>query len=136
MEKFAHGGAFCFAVLKSRRFVGIADASFEDAADGISEFSDRMSAAHKQKVKGVEETMEIAEKHELAWDSNRFSFKDDDDFLLPGNSKLDVMTSGETAPSGKMELSEPRIDRSRSVGTSKASGGQNLMDLHFAYSDI
>ncbi|KAG2572190.1 hypothetical protein PVAP13_7KG158900 [Panicum virgatum] len=107
-------------VLNSRRFVGIADASFEDAADGISEFSDRMSAAHKQKVKGVEETMEIAENHELAWDSNRFSFEDDDDFLLPGNSKLDVMTSGETAPSGKMELSEPRIDRSRSVGTSKA----------------
>jgi len=107
-------------VLKSRRFVGIADASFEDAADGISEFGDRLSAAHKQKVKGVEETMEIAEKHELAWDSNRFSFKDDDDFLLPGNSKLDATTSGETALSAKMGLSEPRIDRSRSVGTSKA----------------
>ncbi|XP_039817992.1 protein PSK SIMULATOR 1-like isoform X2 [Panicum virgatum] len=107
-------------VLKSRRFVGIADASFEDAADGISEFGDRLSAAHKQKVKGVEETMEIAEKHELAWDSNRFSFKDDDDFLLPGNSKLDATTSGETALSAKMGLSEPRIDGSRSVGTSKA----------------
>ncbi|PAN38181.1 hypothetical protein PAHAL_7G152700 [Panicum hallii] len=106
-------------VLKSRRFVGIADASFEDAADGISEFSDTMSAAHKQKVKGVEETMEIAEKQELAWDSNLLSFKDDD-FLLPGNSKLHAMTSGETVLSGKMGLSEPRIDRSRNVGTRKA----------------
>ncbi|CAL5016943.1 unnamed protein product [Urochloa decumbens] len=107
----------CYA-LKSRRFVAIADASFEDAADGGSGFGDRMSAANKQNVKGAEETMEFVEKQELAWNSNLLSLKDDD-FLLPGSSKLNGPTSGETALSGKMGLSGPRIDRSGSVGTSK-----------------
>nr|CAB3484545.1 unnamed protein product [Digitaria exilis] len=36
-------------VMKSRRFVGIADSSFEDAADGIGEFGERMSASHNHK---------------------------------------------------------------------------------------
>lgn len=108
-----------FAVMKSRRFVGIADSSFEDAADGIGE---RMSASHSEKVKGVEGTMDIVENQDLAWNSNLLSFEDDD-FLLYGSSKLQPSTSGETDLSGKMGLSEPRIDRSRSVGTSKASGG-------------
>ncbi|OEL25560.1 hypothetical protein BAE44_0013421 [Dichanthelium oligosanthes] len=115
----------CYVLKSRRRFVGIADASFEDAADGISEFGDRMSATHKQEVKGAEGTMETVEKQELAWNSNLLSLKDDD-FLLPGSSKLYAPTSGETAVSGKMGLSELRLDRSGSVGTSKASGGYNF----------
>jgi hypothetical protein len=79
-----------------------------------------MSSADKQKVKGVEETMEFVEKPEVAWNSNLLSFEDDG-FLLPGSSKLHALTSGETALSGKVGLSETRIERSGSVGTSKAS---------------
>ncbi|CAO2035067.1 unnamed protein product, partial [Urochloa humidicola] len=77
-----------------------------------------MNSANKQKVKSVEETMEFVEKQELAWNSDLLSLKDDD-FLLPGSSKWHAPTSGETALSGKMGLSEPRIARSGSVGTSK-----------------
>ncbi|XP_062225677.1 uncharacterized protein LOC133924246 [Phragmites australis] len=105
-------------VLKSRRFVGIADAGFEDAADGISEFCEAMSLAHKQKVKGVEETVEMEEKQELSWDCNVLLSKDDD-FLLPGSSKLHASASGGAALSGKMGLFESRTDRSGSKGTSK-----------------
>nr|CAB3487082.1 unnamed protein product [Digitaria exilis] len=122
-------------VMKSRRFVGIADSSFEDAADGIGEFGERMSASHNHKVKGVEGTMGIVEKQDLAWNSNLLSFEDDD-FLLSGSSKLHASTSGETALSGKMGLSEPTIDRSRSVGTSKASCGHNFNGFSFRMEEL
>ncbi|KAL6650595.1 hypothetical protein ACP70R_009520 [Stipagrostis hirtigluma subsp. patula] len=105
-------------VLKSRRFVGIADASFEDAADGIHEFGDTRSPAHEQKAKGVEGTVEMEEKQGLSWKSNMFSCKDDD-FLLPGSHKLQASTSEGAALSGKMGFSESRRDRSGSNGTKK-----------------
>lgn len=93
-------------MLKSRRFVGIADARFEDVADGIAEFPDTTSLANKQKVSGVGETME--EKQDSASQSNLFSSKDDD-FLLSRDSIL----------SGKMVSSESRTDRSAKTETGK-----------------
>jgi len=106
----------CYA-LKSRRFVAIADAGFEDAADGDTDFGDTMSLAHKEKV--VEETVEMEEEEQgLVWKSNQLPYKDDDDFdfVLPGSSKQRASTSGEMPLSGKMD---PRLDRSGSNGTSK-----------------
>ncbi|XP_062184987.1 protein PSK SIMULATOR 1-like isoform X2 [Phragmites australis] len=105
-------------VLRSRRFVGIADAGFEDAADGLSELGDTMSLPHKhkQKTKGVEESMEM-EKQDLSWKSSMLHSMDDD-FLLPEASKLHASTSEGSALSGKMGLSESRTDRP-SNGTSK-----------------
>lgn len=106
----------CYA-LKSRRFVAIADAGFEDAADGASDFGDTMSLVHKQKA--VEETVEMEEEEQgFVWKSNLLPYKDEDDFVLPGSSKQHASTSGEreTTLSGKMD---PRIDRSGSNGTSK-----------------
>ncbi|KAF8762544.1 hypothetical protein HU200_009318 [Digitaria exilis] len=120
-------------VMKSRRFVGIADSSFEDAADGIGEFGERMSASHNHKVKGVEGTMGIVEKQDLAWNSNLLSFEDDD-FLLSGSSKLHASTSGETALSGKMGLSEPTIDRQTTrvgsvLGTASIAGFGKAVEI-------
>jgi hypothetical protein len=81
-----------------------------------------MSLAHKQKV--VKETVEMEEEQEFVWKSNLLPYKDDDAFVLPESSKEEyASTSGDTAPSGKMD---PRIERSGSNGTSKASGGQKV----------
>lgn len=124
LENLAHGDFYCSAALKSRRFVAIADAGFEDAADGDTDFGDTMSLAHKEKV--VEETVEMEEEEQgLVWKSNQLPYKDDDDFdfVLPGSSKQRASTSGEMPLSGKMD---PRLDRSGSNGTSKASGGQKV----------
>jgi hypothetical protein len=129
LENFAHGDFYCSAALKSRRFVAIADAGFEDAADGASDFGDTMSLVHKQKV--VEETVEMEEEEQgFVWKSNLLPYKDEDDFVLPGSSKQHASTSGEreTTLSGKMD---PRIDRSGSNGTSKASGGQKVNSFSF-----
>ena len=128
LGNFAHGD-FCYsAVLKSRRFVAIADAGFEDAADGASDFGDTMSLAHKHKV--VAETVEMEEEQGFLWKSSLLPYKDEDDFVLPGSSKQHASTSGEreTTLSGKMD---PRIDRSGSNGTSKASGGQKVNSFSF-----
>lgn len=129
LENFAHGDFYCSAALKSRRFVAIADAGFEDAADGASDFGDTMSLVHKQKA--VEETVEMEEEEQgFVWKSNLLPYKDEDDFVLPGSSKQHASTSGEreTTLSGKMD---PRIDRSGSNGTSKASGGQKVNSFSF-----
>lgn len=83
-----------------------------------------MSLAHKQKV--VEETVEMGEEQGFVWRSNLLPYKDDeDDFVLPGSNRQHASTSGEreTPLSGKMD---PRIDRSGSNGTSKASGVQKV----------
>ena len=115
-------------MLKSRRFVAIADAGFEDAVDGASDFGDTTSLVHKQKV--VEETVEMEEEQGFLWKSSLLPYKDVDDFVLPGSSKQHASTSGEreTTLSGKMD---PRIDRSGSNGTSKASGGQKVNSFSF-----
>ncbi|AQK43718.1 OSJNBa0088K19.7-like protein [Zea mays] len=111
--------------LKSRRSVAIAGAGFEDAAEGASDLGDTMSLARKQKV--VKETVEMEEEQEFVWKSNLLPYKDDDAFVLPESSKEEyASTSGDTAPSGKMD---PRIERSGSNGTSKASGGQKVPRL-------
>jgi hypothetical protein len=102
-------------------FVAVADAGFEDAVDGASDFGDTMSLAHKQKVVG--ETVETEEEQEFVWKSSLVSYKDDGDSVLPGSSKQHASTSGETPLPGKMN---PRIDRSGSNETSKASGGQKV----------
>ncbi|PWZ46034.1 hypothetical protein Zm00014a_028154 [Zea mays] len=101
--------------LKSRRSVAIADAGFEDAADGAGDLGGTMSLARKQKV--VKETVEMEEEQEFVWKSNLLPYKDDDAFVLPESSKEEyASTSGDTAPSGKMD---PRMERSGSNGTSK-----------------
>ncbi|PWZ46033.1 hypothetical protein Zm00014a_028154 [Zea mays] len=74
-----------------------------------------MSLARKQKV--VKETVEMEEEQEFVWKSNLLPYKDDDAFVLPESSKEEyASTSGDTAPSGKMD---PRMERSGSNGTSK-----------------
>ncbi|GJN02906.1 hypothetical protein PR202_ga20298 [Eleusine coracana subsp. coracana] len=103
-------------VLKSRRLVGVADVGFDDAADGVSEFSDKMSLAHEQKVQGIAETMKMDGKQNLSWKASMLSSQDDD-FLLPGSSKLHTSTSEGTAFSGKMGLSESRTHKSGSNGS-------------------
>lgn len=120
VENFARGDSCCFsfAALKSRRLVAIADAGFVDAADGTSDFGDRMSLAHRQKV--GEEAVEMEE--EFVWKSSLLSYEDDD-LALPVSSKQHASTSGETALSGKID---PGMDRSGSNGTSKASGEQKV----------
>jgi hypothetical protein len=122
LENLAHVDFCCSAALKSRRSVAIAGAGFEDAAEGASDLGDTMSLARKQKV--VKETVEMEEEQEFVWKSNLLPYKDDDAFVLPESSKEEyASTSGDTAPSGKMD---PRIERSGSNGTSKASGGQKV----------
>ncbi|TVU14469.1 hypothetical protein EJB05_37939 [Eragrostis curvula] len=115
-------------VLKSRRFAGIADVGFEDAADDVSEFSDKMNPAYEQKVQSIAETMKMEEKQNSRWKSSKLSSKDDD-FLLPGSSKMHTSTSEGTSFSGKMGLSESKTHKSRSNGTSNAIGGQKVPRL-------
>jgi hypothetical protein len=83
-----------FAVLKSRRSVGVADASFYDSADGISELPDTIDLAHKHKVSGAGE----ATMDDLEFGSQTFMMSaKDDGFLFPGSSKLHESTSEGTA---------------------------------------
>ncbi|CAD6260850.1 unnamed protein product [Miscanthus lutarioriparius] len=116
----------CYA-LKSRRFVAIADAGFEDAADGASDFGDTMSLAHKHKV--VAETVEMEEEQGFLLKSSLLPYKDEDDFVLPGSSKQHASTSGEreTTLSGKMD---PRIDRLGSMlGTASMAGFGKAVEI-------
>lgn len=99
MENLAHVDFCCSAALKSRRSVAIADAGFEDAADGAGDLGGTMSLARKQKV--VKETVEMEEEQEFVWKSSLLSYKDDGDSVLPGSSKQHASTSGETPLPGK-----------------------------------
>ncbi|KAL5214912.1 hypothetical protein ABZP36_004064 [Zizania latifolia] len=122
-------------MMKSRRFVGIVDAWPLDVADGISEFPDTMSVAHKQMANGVDENM--VGKLELAGQSNLFSSKDDD-FVLPGSSKLGTSTSEEIALPGKQGSSEPdrpvnngasKVPRLRVLGTAGMAGFGKAVEI-------
>jgi hypothetical protein len=88
---FCYGDFYCSAALKSRRFVAVADAGFEDAVDGASDFGDTMSLAHKQKVVG--ETVETEEEQEFVWKSSLLSYKDDGDSVLPARINIRRDTS-------------------------------------------
>ncbi|KAK3142580.1 hypothetical protein QOZ80_4BG0348490 [Eleusine coracana subsp. coracana] len=84
-----------------------------------------MSLEHEQKVQGIAETMKMDGKQNLTWKSSMLSSQDDD-FLLPGSSKLHTSTSEGTAFSGKMGLSESRTHKSGSNGTGNAIDGQKV----------
>ncbi|KAL6885881.1 hypothetical protein ACP4OV_010142 [Aristida adscensionis] len=103
-------------LLKSRRFVGIADAGFDDAADGIGEFGGMTTLAYENK--GDEGTMEMGEKQGLIWKPNILSSQADD-FLLPSTSKLYASAPEGTALSDKMGFSESKTDKSGNSGASK-----------------
>jgi hypothetical protein len=124
----AHCGAYCLTVLKSRRFAGVADAEFDDASDNLIEFSGKMGLAHNQNVQGIAETMRMEGKQNLSWKSSMMSSQDDD-FLIPGSSKLHASTSEGTAFSGKMGLSESRAHKSGNKGTTNAVRGQKVSGI-------
>ncbi|KAM0873355.1 hypothetical protein ACQ4PT_038150 [Festuca glaucescens] len=105
-------------MFKSRRSAGVADASFYDSADGITELPDTIDLAHKHTVSGAGET--TMDGLEFGSQSYTMSSKDDS-FLFPRSGKLHESTSEEATVSGKMATSESRKDRFGNNGTSKAS---------------
>ncbi|XP_015692355.1 protein PSK SIMULATOR 1-like isoform X2 [Oryza brachyantha] len=118
-------------MLKSRRLVGIADAWSVDDADGIGEFPEAMSAAHKQMVTGLEEAM--VAKLELASHSSLFSSSDDS--FLPGSSSLDTSTSEEKQGLSESTTERPgnngssRVPRLRVLGTAGMAGFGKAVDI-------
>ncbi|VAH32486.1 unnamed protein product [Triticum turgidum subsp. durum] len=108
-----------FAVLKSRRSIGVADVEFDDPAGGITELPDSIDLAHKQEVSCVWEA-KVRDNMESTSRSFILSPKDDG-FFISGSSKLHESTSAETSVSGKMAASQSTKDTSGNNGTSKVS---------------
>jgi hypothetical protein len=123
-----HCGVYCLTVLKPRRFAGVADAEFDDAADNLIEFSGKMDLAHNQNVQGIAEMMKMEGKQNLSWKSSMMSSQDDD-FLMPGSNKRHASTSEGTDFSDKMGLPESRAHKSGNKGTTNAVGGQKVSGI-------